>query len=142
MVLPFQYQLTRVVPGKGPLNGGVVVVVVRLLNSGQYRGRQASRRLHLNVASPAVSGSFGQLQLFLLESAMSLVRDLDGDDEDAGDDAKRDHHEHPCQPHHQPLSLYALRTTSHSRQLVYNLSAMTRLVQCSCLARLLYKDMY
>ena len=73
---------------------------------------------------------------------MSLVRDLDGDDEDAGDDAKRDHHEHPCQPHDQLLSLYALRTTSHSRQLVYNLSAMTRLVQCSCLARLLYKDMY
>jgi len=49
----------------------------------------------LDVSAPTISRRLGQFKFLLFQSPMSFVRNLNGNDENASNDAKRHHHKHP-----------------------------------------------
>ena len=55
---------------------------------------------HLNVAPPTISRSLCQFKLLLFQSTMSLVCNLDRNDENASNNAKCHHHKYTWQYMH------------------------------------------
>lgn len=50
----------------------------------------------LDVSSPTISSSLGQLQFLLFQAAVLLIGDLDEDEDDASYDTAGNHHKHTC----------------------------------------------
>lgn len=57
---------------------------------------ELSRARYLQVLPPHVDGGKGQLHLFPARVLVSFVRNLNEDEEDPGDDAASNQHEHTC----------------------------------------------
>lgn len=57
---------------------------------------ELSRERYLQVLPPHVDGGKGQLHLFPARVLVSFVRNLNEDEEDPGDDAASNQHEHTC----------------------------------------------